>query len=136
MTKTTLAAAGVLLAALCALAVLAPTHARSTVPETVLITFHPKHGSEEALAEVIARHWAVARKLDLVLDAPHVTLRGTDGGGNTYFVEVLTWRSAAVPDSAPKPILEIWDQMNALVEAQDGRPGLDLRAMTVLSRDR
>jgi hypothetical protein len=102
----------------------------------VLITFHPKRGSEQALADVIARHWAVARRLDLVLDTPHLTLRGTDGRGNAYFVEVLTWRDAAIPDFAPKPILELWDQMNALVESRDARPGLDFRAVNVLSPQR
>ena len=127
---------GVLFAAACALVVLATARGGAATPETVLITFHPKSGSEQPLADVIARHWTVARQLDLVLDAPHVTLRGTDAGGNTFFVEVLTWRSAAAPDSAPKQILDIWDEMNALVESRDGRPGLDLRAMTVLSHDR
>jgi hypothetical protein len=125
-----------LLAALSALLALATARAGSTMPETVLITFHPKHGSEQALADVIARHWAVARRLDLVLDTPHVTLRGTDGGGNAYFVEVLTWRDAAIPDSAPKAILDLWDQMNALVESRDARPGLDLREVTVLAPGR
>jgi hypothetical protein len=125
-----------LIAALSTLLALATARAGSATPETVLITFHPKRGAEQALAEVIARHWAVARGLDLVLDTPHVTLRGTDGGGNAYFVEVLTWRDAAIPDSAPKPILDLWDQMNALVESRDARPGLDFRAMTVLSPQR
>jgi hypothetical protein len=120
------------LIALSALLALATAHAGA--PETVLITFHPKRGSEQALADVIARHWATARRLDLVLDAPHLTLRGRDAGGNAYFVEVLTWRDAATPDSAPKPILELWDEMNALVESRDARPGLDLREVTVLSR--
>jgi len=134
--RKTIPTIGVLFAALCAVVVLATARGGATTPETVLITFHPQRGSEQPLADVIARHWAVARRLDLVLDTPHVTLRGTDGAGNTYFVEVLTWRSASIPDSAPKPILEIWEQMNALVESRDGRPGLDFRAMTVLSNER
>ena len=126
----------VLIAGLSALLTLATARAGSPIPETVMITFHPKRGSEQALADVIARHWAVARRLELVVDAPHVTLRGFDGGGNAYFVEVLTWRDAAIPDSAPKPILELWDQMNALVESRNDRPGLDLREVTVLSPQR
>jgi len=124
------------LIALSALLLLGTARAASPAPETVLITFHPKRGSEQALAEVIARHWAVARRLDLVLDAPHVTLRGMDGGGNAYIVEVLTWRDAAIPDSAPKPILELWDQMNALVESREGRPGLAFGEVHLLSSGR
>jgi hypothetical protein len=49
---------------------------------------------------------------------------------------VLTWRDTAIPDSAPKAILDLWDQMNALVESRDARPGLDFRAVTVLSPER
>jgi len=115
---------------------LALARADSAKPETVLITFHPKHGSEQVLADVIARHWAVARELRLVHDTPHVTLRGIDPGGNPYFVEVLTWRDAAIPNSAPKAIVDLWDQINALVEPRDARPGLDFREVTVLSAGR
>jgi hypothetical protein len=125
-----------LIAGLFALTALATGSVGAPAPETVLITFHPMRGSEQALADVIARHWATARRLDLVLDTPHVTLRGIDGGGHAYFVEVLTWRSAAIPDSAPQAILELWDRMNALVESRDDRPGLDFRAVTVLSPQR
>ncbi len=108
-----------------------PLDAAAAGPETVLLTFHPKRGAEQALAAAIAQHWTVARQLGLVLDAPHLTLRGADAGG-AYFVEVLTWRDAAVPDNAPPAIVEIWDRMNGLVESRGGRPGLDFRAMTVI----
>jgi hypothetical protein len=88
------------------------------VPETVLITFRPKSGAEQELADVIARHWAEARRLDLVVAPPH-----------------LTWRDAGIPDAAPPAILDIWKRMNELVESRDGRPGLVFDVVTVLSPD-
>ncbi|MEP7351914.1 MAG: hypothetical protein ABI824_01650 [Acidobacteriota bacterium] len=93
-------------------------------PETVMVTFHVKPGREAELQKVIARHWTsvVARKM--VLPTPHVTLRGTEDGDKTYFVEIFTWRDAQVPDTAPAGITDIWNQMNQLVEARGGKDGL------------
>ena len=70
-------------------------------PETVMVTYHAKAGSEEELARVLARHWATARDMNLMLAAPHVMVRGTEGGGKTYFVEIATWRDESIPDAAP-----------------------------------
>ncbi len=59
-------------------------------PETVLITFHAKPGSEAELARVIAGHWTTARKLKLVTSTPHVGLRGTEEGAKPYFIDIFT----------------------------------------------
>jgi hypothetical protein len=83
---------------------------------------------------VIARHWATAQKMKLVRDTPHVTLRGTEENNNVYFVEIFTWRDARVPDAAPAEIRNIWNEMNRLVEARGGHPGLDLVPVSLLSR--
>lgn len=104
----------------------------AAAPETVIVTLHAKPGAEAALARVIAKHWDTARKLKLVQNAPHVTLRG-DENGKTYFVEIFTWRDGSVPDAAPAEIQAIWKQMNDLVEAREGKPGLDFRAVSLLT---
>jgi len=103
------------------------------VPETVIITYHAKPGSEDELARVIARHWSVARSLNLVRREPHVTVRGSEGAGLTYFVEILTWRDGNIPDFAPPAIQRLWDQMNALVESRAGKPGLDFARVELIS---
>jgi hypothetical protein len=123
------------LATIAVLATMSPgsTVAAADVPETVLITFRPKPQADQELADVIARHWKEARRLDLVLAGPHLTLRGRDGAGRVVLTEVLTWRDASVPDAAPPAILDIWKRMNELVEEREGRPGLVLDAVTVLS---
>jgi hypothetical protein len=127
-------------ATMVAIAVLAtpsasPTVAAAGVPETVLITLRPKPGAEQELTDVIARHWAEVRRLGLVVASPHVTLRGRDGAGRIVLTEVLTWRDPSVPDAAPPPVLEIWNRMNELVEERDGKAGLVLDVVTVLSGD-
>lgn len=103
-------------------------------PETVMVTFHAKTGSETELAGVIARHWETARRLNLVLDAPHLTVRGTENGRQTYFIDVFTWRDAGIPDQAPAAIRSIWADMNRLVESRGARPGLDFAEVTVVDK--
>ena len=99
-------------------------------PETVMITFHPKAGADADLARVIASHWATARRLHLVVDTPHLTLRSSDGKA---FVEILTWKDDSVPDDAPAEIRAIWDEMNRLVEPSGGAPGLAIDRVSVVS---
>jgi hypothetical protein len=106
------------------------------VPETVIVTYHAKRGSEDELARVIATHWSVARHLKLVRQEPHVTLRGSEGAGLTYFVEILTWRDGGVPDFAPPAIQKLWDRMNTLVESRDSKPGLDFSRVDVVKTSR
>src|SRR5262245_44417497 len=108
--------------------------AQAQTPETVMITLHAKAGAEANLARVIERHWDTVRRLNMVTDAPHVTLRGTEKGDRTYFVEIMTWRDASVPDAAPPEILAIWKEMNDLVEARNGQPGLDISEVDLVAR--
>jgi hypothetical protein len=105
---------------------------RAEKPETVMITLHAKAGAEAELAQVIARHWETARRLNMVRDTPHLTLRSAEGG-QTDFVEVMTWRDASLPDSAPPEIQKIWADMNRLVEERGGAPGLRIEQMSVIS---
>jgi hypothetical protein len=54
-----------------------------------------------------------------------------DESGRRYYVEILTWKDPNTPDDAPPAIREIWDEMNRLVEARGGRPGLEIVPMTI-----
>jgi hypothetical protein len=103
-------------------------------PETMIVTLHAKPGAEAELAAVIARHWDTAQRLNLVLPSPHVTVRGTEADDRTYFVDIFTWRDAAVPDHAPPEIQKIWADMNRLVEAQGNRPGLEFSEVFVVHK--
>jgi len=105
---------------------------RAEEPETVMITLHAKTGAEAELVQVIARHWDTARRLKLVRDTPHLTLRSAEGG-QTDFVEIMTWRDASIPDAAPPEIQKIWADMNRLVEKRGSAPGLRIEQMSVVS---
>ena len=101
------------------LLLLAAATAWAEKPETVMVTCYAKRGSEAALQRVLARHWTTVRDLKLAVDAPHLTLRGVEVGGRTYFVEIFTWRDESIPDNAPAAVRAIWDEMNQLAEKVD-----------------
>ena len=105
---------------------------RAAERETVMVTLHAKPGAEAALTRVLQQHWETATRLNLVLPTTHVTLRGTEDGNETYFVEVFTWRDADIPDKAPAAILAIWKEMNALVEPRGGQPGLQFTEVSIV----
>ena len=110
-------------------------HARAEEPETVMITLHAKAGAEAELAQVIARHWDTARRLKMIRETPHLTLRSADGA-QTDFVEIMTWRDASVPDSAPAEIQKLWAEMNRLVEKRGTTPGLRIEQMSIVTEAR
>jgi hypothetical protein len=101
----------------------------TTTPETVMVTYRAKAGSEAALANAIAKQWAAANRLKLVLETPHTLVRG-DEQGKTYFVEIFTWRDANIPDAPPAAIQNIWAEMSQLVESRGARPGIDFAAVS------
>ena len=101
----------------------------------MMITLHAKAGAEAELAQVIARHWETARRLKMIRETPHLTLRSAEGG-QTDFVEIMTWRDASVPDSAPPEIQTIWAEMNRLVEKRGTTPGLRIEQMSVVAEAR
>jgi hypothetical protein len=103
-------------------------------PETVVITFHAKPGAESELASVIEKHWTLARELKLVQDSPHLTLRRVEEGNKVCFIDIFTWRDAAIPDNAPPAIQAIWGQMNKLVEPRGGESGLAIASVAVVSQ--
>ena len=95
-------------------------------PETVMVTYHAKQGSEDELARVLADHWSTAKRLGLVAAEPHVVVRSAEAGQAVDFVEIFTWRDASIPDNAPEPIRASWDKMNKLVESRGGHPGIEV----------
>jgi hypothetical protein len=107
---------------------------RAAEPETVMVTLHAKPGAEAAIANILARHWETALRLNLVQDAPHMTVRALEDGDKTYFVEIFTWRDERIPDAAPAEIRALWAEMNRLVEARGGRPGLHFVAVSVVAQ--
>jgi len=112
-----------------------PTNLPGPGTETMHSVAHVKRGLEGRYAELSAEAWALYRKLDLVLERPHVVLRGVDAAGLPYFVEIFTWKSADVPDHAPPEVLALWKQLEEACEKRDGRPGIDFSEVTAIAVD-
>lgn len=101
--------------------------------ETIYSIAHVKRGMETRYADLSAKTWAIYRKLDLVLPAPHVVVRGVDSQDLPYFVEIFTWRSAAIPDHAPAEVRAVWQELEGACEKRDGRPGIDFSEVTAVA---
>jgi hypothetical protein len=103
------------------------------IPETVMVTYQVKPHQEGALKQVIDKHWQAAQRLKLVHTEPHIVVQG-NASDSSYIVEIFTWRDGSAPDTAPKEITELWQQMNELTEARDGKPALDITVVGMVSQ--
>jgi hypothetical protein len=100
--------------------------------ETIHSVAHVKAGHEAEYAQLSEKAWALYKRLGLVLDRPHVVLRGSDEKGRPYFVEVFSWRSSDIPDHAPAEVKAVWQQLEAACEVREGRPGIDFSEVTAI----
>jgi hypothetical protein len=100
--------------------------------ETIYSIAHVQRGMETQYTELSARAWAIYRKLDLVLPAPHVVVRGVDSQNLPYFVEIFTWKSAEIPDHAPAEVRAVWLDLENACEKRNGRPGIDFTEVTAV----
>lgn len=103
--------------------------------ETVHSVAHVKPGHEAEYTKLSEESWAIYIRLGLVLDHPHILLRGADDKGRPFFVEIFTWKSPDIPDHAPPEVKAIWKQLEQACEPRDGRPGIDFGAVTALHAD-
>ena len=103
--------------------------------ETVVSKYQVKAGKEAEFAKVLAQAWPMYLKEGLVLPKPHLVLRGTDADGNTYFLEVLTWKNGDAPDHAPQEIRTLWKQLEALCEERAGHRGIEFPEVKVVRMD-
>lgn len=117
-----------------ALLLLAPAlFAQSALdPETVLVTYHVKSGQQSQIESILNKQWSALRKLDVVVDQPHLILRGVEDGGKPVYVEIFTWRTADSADHLPAEVQEVWKEMRQSTEQRLGRPGIDVHPMTPL----
>ncbi|HUJ31352.1 MAG TPA: hypothetical protein VLY23_08740 [Candidatus Acidoferrum sp.] len=101
--------------------------------ETVLSTFRPRTGMEDELLKTMNQNWSTLHKLGLVLEEPHLVLRGKDDAGKPIFVEILTWRDHEAADHVPAEVQAIWDRLQSLVEAREGHRGIEFPEFEIVS---
>ena len=83
--------------------------------ETVLVTHRVQAGKEGEYLKLLAKQWAALSKHQLVLDRPHLLVRGEESG-KPFFVEIFTWVSHDAPENVPPDVQAVWDSMGKLVE--------------------
>ena len=94
-------------------------------PETVLVTYRVKSGSEAEFQSVLSHAWHVYRSEHLVFAEPHIVVRDTEDGGKARYVEIFTWVSHAAPEHAPDSVKAIWKQEHSLCEERNGHSGIE-----------
>jgi hypothetical protein len=107
--------------------------AQDSDTETVLSTFRPRAGKEDELLKTMGKDWATLSKLGLVLQQPHIVLRGKDDAGKTIFVELLTWRDREAADHVPAEVQAIWNQLQSEVEDRGGHRGIEFPEFDIVS---
>jgi len=103
-----------------------PPPAKADPPETVIVYYYVKAGQEAALQDTLARAWALYEKEHMVAPQPHLIVLETErpeNGGQTRFIEILTWLSHAKPANAPDSVKTIWQQMQSLCLPHNGLQG-------------
>ncbi len=102
--------------------------------ETVIATYRVKEGKEGEFLNLLNRQWPTLRKQGLVMDRPHLLLRGEDESKRTFFVEILTWKSHQAPATASQnsAVKTIWDSVQALVEGRLGHRGIEFPEVQVV----
>ena len=104
-------------------------------PETVVVTYHVKPGSEAAMEKLLREdHWPLLRRLGYVWESPHVLVRCVEDGGKPCFREVLTWRDHDTPDNAGAEVRAVWDRMKPLVEKR-GDQAIEIDEVQLLVPD-
>ena len=103
----------------------------SSTPETVLVTYHVREGKTDELAQLLDKAWATYQRLGMVLDKPHLVMKGKEKGG-VFMAEILRWKSHSAPDNAPAEVFALWDEMQKLCEKRGERDGIEIRETEML----
>lgn len=96
-------------------------------PEIVLCSYRVKLGSEAELLQLCRDHDAVLRELDLITAEPAVCYSGCDDLERPFLVKIFVWKSARAVEAAHQhaEVAALWERMDPLCEARDGRPGME-----------
>jgi hypothetical protein len=96
---------------------------QATASETVLVTYYPAAGKDKELEAALTQAWHVYEKEHLVYKEPHTIVRGNEGEGKSYYVEIFTWKEP--PNHPPADVNTVWGQEQSLCEPRDGHKGIE-----------
>jgi len=101
-----------------------PVSKDSFAPETVMVTYHVKAGSEVQFEQLLRNLWQIYTENHMVRAKPHLILQDAEKGG-VRVTEIFTWVSHDMPEQAPESVHTLWQQMHSFCESRDGHPALD-----------
>jgi hypothetical protein len=89
-----------------------------------MCTYIVKTGKEAEFEKLLAQHWPTLRRTGLSTDDPPQIYRGIvdkrakEFNGNTFYVEIFTWKDEKGPSRAHEmpDIMAVWEPMGPLLE--------------------
>lgn len=88
-------------------------------PMMMHCVYRPKPGHEEALFELVKKHWPALRKAGLATEVPAQVFRATDKGGERpFYIEIFSWCDEQAPGRAHQmpEVMAIWEPMGPMIE--------------------
>lgn len=96
-----------------------------TDPVISIAQYRVKPGAEGEFKDVLRRHTATLRALELITERPVEVFLGQEKGvDGPLFVEIFEWTDARGSERAHThpQITQLWEAMGGLCEARGGRP--------------
>ncbi len=84
----------------------------------MLCIYRPTPGNEDALFELVKKHWAVLRGVGLTTDEPAIVYKAIDKNTRRpFYVEIFSWRDAKAPELAHQmpEVMRVWEPMGPML---------------------
>ena len=96
-------------------------------PVLVVCTYRVAKGNEKEFTGLLRRHWPLLRELKLATRKRPRHYRGAEQEGQPIFFEIFEWvdEDAHKLASQHPDLMAIWERMDKLCEARDGRPNME-----------
>jgi quinol monooxygenase YgiN len=87
-------------------------------PVSMLCTYHPKKGKENAFLALLEKHWPALDGVGLVSKEPPRMFRAEDKRGSLCFVEMFQWKDEKSPEIAHQTpeVMAVWEPMGAVLQ--------------------
>ena len=103
-------------------------------PVFAICSYRVARGSEGDFEKLLARHWPTLRELSLATETRPQHFRGHERDGKPIFFEIFEWVDGDAHELAGQhpDVMAIWERMDKLCEARDGRPNMEFPHVTEL----
>ena len=89
-------------------------------PVTMLVTYRPKPGHEEALRALVEKHWPTLDAVGLAGPMKPTLWQATDiRSGSVMFYELFQWKDGNASDIAHQTpeVMAVWEPMGPIMES-------------------